>query len=548
MAWSRPSRPARWPILASSGSAVGRAVGAGLLLLGVASPAVAQSTRPELTGNRETSSYTDVVKFLDSLRRAGAGIRIDTLGKSGEGRAIPYVVASRPLVQDPTAAHRTGKPIVYLQANIHGGEVEGKEAAQMLLRDLTVGRHASLLDSLVLLVVPIYNVDGNERLAPGEENRPGQNGPAVVGRRANAAGLDLNRDYVKMEALETRGAAALLDAWDPDLFLDLHTTNGSYHGYALTYAPGLNPNATPATVYVRDHLLPTLRERMAQRHGQATFSYGNFRNQNPDSLVLGWETYDSRPRFGTNWAGLRGRVAVLSEAYSNDDFATRVLATYNFVRELLSLAVEEGARIRAVVRQSDEARLDSVVVRSVLAPPTTEEVVAEITRPAGQGSGGYARRRRTGEFRPIRMPVYDRFAASRREARPAAYLLPPTFVPVVELLRRHGIEAARLAEDWRGPVERFIIDSVTVGEPFEGHRPVTVEGRWQPAAPAEIRRGWFMVSTDQPLGLLAAYLLEPASEDGVATWNFMDASLLPGNPSPVLRSRRPLGARTERVP
>src|SRR5690606_75840 len=166
------------------------------------------------------------------LQRAGAPIRVGSLGESSVGRAIPYVVAARPLVASGAEARRSGKPIVWLQGNIHAGEVEGKEAAQMLLRDLTIGSLRPLLDSLVLIVVPIYNTDGNERFAPGDENRPGQNGPALVGVRSNGQGLDLNRDYVKQEAPETRGTLALLAEWDPDVFIDLHTTNGSYHGYA----------------------------------------------------------------------------------------------------------------------------------------------------------------------------------------------------------------------------------------------------------------------------------------------------------------------------
>lgn len=517
-------------------------------LPGLAPPLPAQSTRPERTGYRETSSYADVVGFLDSLRHRGAGIRLDTLALSVEGRPVLWVLASRPLVSNPGAARRTGKPIVYLQGNIHGGEVEGKEAALMLLRDLTLGPLAPLLDSVILLVVPLYNADGNERLAPGEEHRPGQNGPAIVGRRTNGSGLDLNRDYVKMEAPETRGAAALVRAWDPHLFVDLHTTNGSYHGYVLTYAPGLNPNLNPAVVYVRDQLLPALRERMARRHGQATFWYGNFRNQDPDSLVEGWETYDARPRFGTNWAGLRGRLPVLSEAYSNADLATRVSATYNFVRELLSLAAEERAAIRRATSRSDHLRLDSVTVRSVLGPAAEQEVVAELTEPADEGSGGFARRRRTGVYRSIRMPVYDRFAAARREARPAAYLFPETLAPVAALLRRHGIAVGRLTRGWRGEVERFRIDSLVSGAPFEGHRTLTIEGRWDPPSAADAAPGWYLVSTDQPLGLLAAYLLEPASEDGVATWNFLDGAVQAGGKSPILRSRQPVRAAVAALP
>ena len=523
---------------ASAPSSRRAGTGAGLLaavalLLLPGSAIDAQATRPERTAYRETSTYADVVGFLDSLRARGAGILLDTLAFTSAGRAIPCAVAAHPLVRGPAEAVRSGKPIVYLQANIHAGEVEGKEVAQMLLRDLTLGSLRPLLDSLVLLVVPIYNPDGNEALAPGEVNRPGQNGPATVGRRANAQGLDLNRDYVKLEAPETRGSVALLSTWRPHLFVDLHTTNGSYHGYALTWSPGLNPNPSPANSWVRDSLLPAVSAKMRQRHGWATFPYGNFLNQHPDSLVLGWATYDARPRFGTNWYALRGGMAVLSEAYSNDDFATRVATTYAFVRELLG----EVARSRDAVLRLTAARpaTDSVAVRSRLGPGTRVGVVAEITGPAGEGDGSYARRRRTGVFRTIQMPVYDRFEAVRKEALPESYLIPDRLAPVVELLRRQGVTVERQGGQGGG-LERFLVDSVRQGPPFEGHRPSAVEGRWMPHA-GEIGSGWYVVRTAQPLGILAAYLLEPASEDGVVTWNLLDAELAPGRAYPILRSR-----------
>src|SRR6185436_18620802 len=205
-----------------------------------------------------------------------------------------------------------------------------------------------LLDSVVLVVVPIYNADGNDMFGPEARNRPSQKGPASVGLRSNGQGLDLNRDYLKQEAPETRAAAALVNAWDPDLFIDLHTTDGSYHGYLLTYDAGLNPNSSPANDYIRDTFLPEIRLRMRARHKQEIFSYGNFRNADPDSLILGWETYDPRPRFGTNWTGLRGRMSILSEAYSHVDFRTRVDATYHFVLEILRLAAAEKGTIKSL--------------------------------------------------------------------------------------------------------------------------------------------------------------------------------------------------------
>jgi hypothetical protein len=509
-----------------------------LLFLAAACPLWAQATRPERTGFRETSSYADVLSFLDSLQRVAPDLRVGTLTISPEGRRVPYVLAARPLVSGPTEAHRSGKLIVYLQANIHAGEVEGKEAAQMLLRDVTSGPLRPLLDQMVLLVVPIYNADGNERTARGEENRPGQNGPAIVGQNTNGQGLNLNRDYIKMEAPETRGAASLLATWDPDLFIDLHTTNGSYHGYVLTYAPGLNPNSNPAVQFVRERFLPAVRDRMDRRHRQRTFSYGNFRNQDPDSLAQGWETYDARPRFGTNWMGLRGRLSVLSEGYSNADFRTRISATYNFVREVLTVAAEQRATIKSIVRAADRQRLDSVTVRSVLGPPVVQDVIAEITEAAGDGAGGFARRKRTGVYRAVRMPVYDRFVAARREALPDAYLIPARLSEVVELLRRQAVMVEVLTQPGRTPVEVFAVDSLSVGPLFEGHRTVEIEGRWNPARQdTALTTGWCLVRTNQPLGALAAYLLEPASEDGVVTWNLLDRDLRSGSEYPIVRLR-----------
>lgn len=509
----------------------------------------AQATRPERTGFRETSSSADVLAFLDSLSRITSDIRLGTVAISAEGRPVPFVIAGRPLPANPADAHRSGKPIVYLQANIHAGEVEGKEAAQMLLRDLTVSRLRTLLDSIVLLVVPIYNADGNERLGAGERNRPGQNGPAIVGQNTNGQGLNLNRDYVKLEASETRGAVALVGAWDPDLFIDLHTTNGSYHGYVLTYAPSLNPNSNLATEYVRDRFLPAVRDRMEQRHRQRTFSYGNFRSQHPDSLALGWETYDARPRFGTNWMGLRGRLAVLSEGYSNADFKTRISATYNFVRELLSLAAEQRSTIKSLVMAADRRQPDSIAVRSALAPGRTQDVIAELTRPVGEGDGGFARRQRTGQYRTIRMPVFDRFVAARKEALPAAYLIPPRLGELVNLLRHQRVAVDRLTATWNASAHGFTVDTLEVGPLFEGHRTVQAQGRWS-AQPNDttLGPGWFLVRTAQPLGVLASYLLEPASEDGVVTWNLLDRELQPRALYPVLRVDQPPKAPTLAVP
>lgn len=501
----------------------------------VVAPLAAQQTVPERTNGARTSSHAEVLAFLDSLNARGAGLRVGRLGTSPQGRQIPFVVVARPMVADPGEAKRSGKPVLYIQANIHAGEVEGKEALQQLLRELTLGSLRRLLDSVIVLAVPIYNSDGNDAFGPSTRTRPGQNGPDTVGLRPNGQGYDLNRDYVKQDAPETRAALAFIADWDPDLFMDLHTTNGSYHGYALTYSPGLNPNRTPANSWAQDTLLPALRARVRQRHNVETFPYGNFVNQNPDSIrVSGWVTYESVPRFGTNLMGMT-RISILSEAYSNDPFPRRIEATYAFLVETLRYLTEQRTVVRDRMTRTIAARPDSVVVRSEFAPARQDSVIVELTRAAGEGSGGFSRRVRTGEFRTMQMPVVDRFMAARKERIPAAYVLDPQWGDVVERLRRQGIVVERLAVPWSGPSLRFRVDSVVVQRPFEGHRPVRVDGTWGEAAPDSLPVGTYLIPTDQRGGMLAAFLLEPASEDGYSTWNLFDRGLRARGAHPVRR-------------
>lgn len=514
-------------------------------------------TRAERSRFAETSSYDDVQRFIDSLRTLGAKMTVGSIGRTTDGREIPFVVASRPVVATPTEARRLHRPIVYVQANIHGGEVEGKEALQALLRDLLFQEQYNVLDSIVLVAVPIYNADGNERLGPQQRNRSAQNGPALVGQRPNADTLDLNRDYIKAEAAETRASLAMFAAWEPDVFVDLHTTNGSYHGYALTYSPSLSPAALVTAPFTRDTLLPELRRRLRLVHRTEVFDYGNFVAQ--DSVERGWFTYDHRPRFGTNYMGLRGRIAVLSEAYSHDPFPRRIGATYAFVYELLSLVAENGDDILDLSNEADRratgwgtlpassppipiraalparpARREPVLVEQ-LAPTADTSVVTEAGVPRGV--------RRTGRIRATTMPVYDRFVPTLGRRLPFAYALGPEHDAALRLLRLHGVVVERLDGEMATQVERFTVDSVVrAPRPFQRHTEVRLEGRWSQET-RTLPAGTVVVRTGQPLSILAAYLLEPESDDGLTTWNLFDAALRPGGVHPVMRVAAPVTGR-----
>jgi hypothetical protein len=517
-------------------------------------PADYPRTRPERTRYRETSHYADVRKFLDSLRALRAPLAFGSIGKTSEGRDIPYVIASRPLVSTASEAKRLGRPIVYVQGNIHAGEVEGKDALLALLRDLAYSSKPNVLDSIVLIAVPIYNADGNERFAAQATNRTEQNGPEIVGVRPNAQNLDLNRDYVKAEAPETRASLAMFSTWDPDVFVDLHTTDGSFHGYALTYSPSLSPAAVFGGVYARDSLLPVLRERMRARDGFEVFDYGNFISDEPisradTSVHEGWATYDSRPRFGTNYYGIRGRIGILSEAYSHDSLSRRIASTYAFVNEILSLVAEKGAAIRSLTARADSQplawgrspdSLQMVAIRSELvATPRMLDVIKEDLEKTGDTSrtqpGVPRGERRTGRFRTIRMPVYDRFTSTLDRTPPAAYVIAPEDTAVATLLRLHGLRVDRSDSAWTARGEAFVIDSiVTASRTFQGHHEVRLLGRWERGLQALPPKS-FIVSTAQPRGALAVYLLEPESDDGFTTWNLFDRELKKGGRFPVTR-------------
>ena len=531
--------------------------GAGGALRGIYRPnlsVVRPQTRAERSGFTETSTPADVRAFIDSLRALDTNaIVTGTFGRSAGGIEIPYVIASRPRVRTPLEAKTLDRPIVFIQGGIHGGEVEGKEALLAYLRDLTRQRYSNVLDSVVVIAVPMYNPDGAARLGPQERNRPQQNGPALVGERPNGDSLDLNRDYVKAEAPETQATLRFLAAWDPDVFVDLHTTNGSYHGYAFTYSPPLNPASLVVQGWVRDTLLPELRLRMRTLHRIESFPYGNFVSQ--DSAAAGWFTYDHRPRFGTNYMGLRGRVAVLFEAYSHDPYARRIGTAYAFLHELLSLVNENGADVLDIGREADRratgwgtqpASAPLIPIRAVMGPPTRREpMLVETLERTGDSirvEAGLPPGIRRAATRRVNVPLHDRFVPSRLRSMPYGYAIPEGHPEVTTALRRHGIVMEQLQQPLVAELEQFRVDSV-MRDPrrFQNHHTVRLEGAWSNVT-ATLPAGTVLVRSGQPRSVLAMYLLEPESDDGLVTWNFLDRYITAGANFPIVRLTQPVNA------
>ena len=509
-------------------------------MLLVSTPVWPQLTRPERSEYRETSRYDDVVAFLDTVDRASPRVHLTSFGYSYEGRALPLVVWGNVPNASPEAVLASGKTRVFIQANIHAGEVEGKEAMLMLLRDLARGEHARWADSLVLLIAPIYNADGNERITLN--NRPLQHGPVGgMGQRPNAQGYDLNRDHTKLDTPEARSLLSLLRRYDPHVGIDLHTTNGTYHAYQLTYAPPLHPNTDPAiTGLLRNDWLPAVTRTIRAKDGWAFYHYGNLPDEG-DSTPRGWYTFDHRPRFNNNYLGLRNRFAILSEAYAYLPFAERIAVTRRFVEEILNYAYTHASTIQRTVAEADQRALTgqqlALRARHQQSRQPATILLGDVAREHHPYTGEPILRR-TDVKRPERMPEWISFAPSESERLPAAYLLPPALEGAIERLQAHGVRYRVLSRATRVAVEEFRIDSTRLADrPFQMHRERTLWGAYRPAS-AVLPAGTLVVPTDQPLGRLAFTLLEPRSDDGFVTWNVLDEALKGASVYPILRTHQ----------
>ena len=499
-------------------------------------------TVPEKTAFKDTSRYTDVVAFLEALDQASDRVHLTTFGTTNEKRMLPLAVIGAP---DASAAavKRTGKLRVYIQGNIHGGEVEGKESAQMLLRDLAAGRHEDWLQAMVFLIAPIYNADGNERFAL--HNRGPQYGPmGGQGQRPNAQGLDLNRDHMKLDSPEARAVAKLLTEYDPHVALDLHTTNGTRHAYHLTYSPPLHPGANEGIVdLLRKEWLPAVTKNVRQKYGWEYSYYGNLAGGGRRGAAPGegrrWETFDHRPRFNNNYIGLRNRFALLSEAYAYLTFQDRILATNRFMDEALTFAKANADRIRKAVEAADKRGLagTQLPLRAEMKNNGTIEVLMGEVSEEKHPVDGHIMNLRKDVKKPETMADYLTFAGLEPERVPSAYFIPPQLSQVVDRLRAHGIQLTAVTAATTVSVEEFRIESSTTAPTaFQNHNERTLTGAWTPAQ-RDVPAGTFRVDMTQPLARLAFYLIEPRSDDGLVDWNLLDEALKDAKTYPILRSR-----------
>lgn len=536
-------------------------------------------TRAEHSRWTVTSTHAEVEAFCAVLAKRSARVRLSSMGTSGEGRDMPVLVLATDGAFTPAAARRLRRTVVMVQANIHAGEVEGKESVLMLARDLALAtRDPALLRRLTLVLVPDFNPDGNDRISP--RNRAldlkaleGQIGPpGGVGTRYTGAGWNLNRDAVKQDAVETRHMGELFREWWPHLFIDCHTTDGSVHGYQLTFDTAhLDRSGHAAPIaFVRDRLLPEVSRDLLKRTGIRTTFYGNFVDEKRPQA--GWHTYPGLPRFGSHYRGLCGRPDVLLETYSYLDFEERCRVMSATLGALLRAAARNGEALRRVAEKAEEETVaagkaprgdDLVGVNYGVARrgddgqllfdyPAHEDGTIDILSVDAAGIRSHRLPRKGERLHRWRMPHLRRFLPTVAVPRPLGYLVPPSLAPRLD---GHGILHRPMGKRPPTGLEASVVLAVerTFSPDVAGPVPGPGETELSPKTPRPVAR-WetvytvrrerraatlppetLFVPTAQPLGNLAVYLLEPESDDGFARWGFLDDLARVGEPFPIWR-------------
>ncbi len=483
-------------------------------------------TPAERTGLTDSPSYEDTVAWLRKLSDTSPRISMQTFGRTPQGRDLYLVIATKEGASNPDQLRANGRPTLLAQAGIHAGEIDGKDAGMMLLRDLALTGKAKLLDRANFLFVPVFNADGHERAS--RFNRPNQRGPVRQGWRTTAQNLNLNRDYVKTDTPEMQAMIQLLGNWQPSLYLDVHVTDGIDYQYDVTYGfhgwDGDFAWSPQIGVWLDRTLRPALDAGLkAAGHvpGPLVFS-ANHRDLS-QGISLG--PYD--PRYSTGYGDLRHIPTVLVENHSLKPHRQRVLGTYVLMETSLEVLGQRAASLRAAVAADSAARPQRIPMNF------------------SNGGGG----RRTIEFLGIDYEEYDSPASGAKEVRwlgtpktfprlpvsitkpavelrrPKAYWVPATKPEVIVRLRRHGVKMQTLRKPRALQVEMYrLVDPQPAAMPYEGRHllktGVTSETRTETFPPGSVR-----VSTDQPLGDLVVVMLEPESADSLLAWGFFSEIL-----------------------
>jgi len=476
-----------------------------------------------------------VTDFIGRISKKSGIVKVETLAVSTEGRQIPLLIIANPMIKSPQKLAADKRIVLYIQANIHAGEVEGKEASLMFARDLISGMKKEVLKNVIILICPNFNPDGNEAISV--KNRTHQNGPKNgVGLRYNGQMLDINRDALKLETPEMSGLVKnVLLKWDPQITVDCHTTNGSYHEEPVTFSWMMNPAGDRSLMdYMEKQMMPKVATTLREDYKVENCFYGEFIDMKVPEK--GWEEYASEPRYLVNYLGVRNRLAILNENYVYADYKSRVLGCYSLLNSIADYAAANASGIKELIRKADqktiERGLNPTPKDSFPITYTGKFIEDKVTIKTYEvdvviDADGRETYKKTDRKKTVHVPYRARYEATKSVKFPFAYLFDVSDPLVINLFQKHGIQLRRLNKPQSFVVETFKVTDLKAAPRLnQGHYNETVTGTWQ-SEPTNFKAGTLVIRTSQPLANVAAYLLEPQTNDGLLTWNFLDRYLLP---------------------
>lgn len=510
---------------------------AALLFIGIAN-AAGQSESPnvppawrtlaEETNYAKTWSYDETIKFAKRLDASSSQIVFSAFGKSAEGRDLPLLIAASNREFTPALAKKSGKAIVLIQAGIHSGEIDGKDAGLALLRDIAITKtRAALLKDCVVLFVPIYNVDGHEMSSPF--NRINQNGPDEQGWRATSAGLNLNRDYMKADAPETRAFLKLWNDWKPDFFFDLHVTDGADFQYNVTYEFAHFQEVSP---FVKNWMTKHFDGRIVpavEKEGNLLTHYLEFGGR---EVTSGIYTFIATPRYATGFAALRNRPGLLVETHSLKPYKSRVRGTYDVLWKSLEEIGREKTTLMDAVRSADAETIDRgrsfdetrVFPLQIGLSDKSVEYDLKAVEYRFEDSAISGGKRLVYGTKPMTVKVkkFDDGVVRSSVAPPLYYVVPPQWKSAIEVLKAHGVKFEIVNSAFKVDVESYrLTEPKWAAMPFEGRLPVS----YKIVPFKELRsfpKGSIVIPTKQEAANVVIHLLEPASNDSLVYWGFFN--------------------------
>jgi dipeptidyl-peptidase-4 len=499
-------------------------------------------TVAERTGYARTVTSMQLLEFIANLKAKSDALHVVDMFISPMRKAAPAIVISNPRVTSAQQARASGKPVVFLFGNIHPPEPEAAEALMMVARDLAAGKRKNLLENQIVIIAPIFNVDGTDTLV-NQDGSLGSETPVILGVRENAAGLDLNRDAVKLVTTEAQGMYRLLNQWDPVLLLDGHLMDRVSHGYANTYGTTTVPAAAPGPRdYTHDTLFPAVRDMVRSEFGLEVFTHAlPVPNTWPPTA---WShdraAWTVEAKFIVNDYGLRNRLAIITETPGQPTFERRIYAQYAYITALLEYTNAHAKEMQAVVKKADDDTVANVMAK------------AESGQLKNWIDGEYhsrgkidllAYRTNVPEYRPgtsilgtkpgtasgqpevvhnvddLTMPVGTRDAIV-----PRGYMLPAELADIVAKLRLHNIKVLAIDKAMRVEGEEFRIEHMRKVR-SSGYEMTVLDGTFQPLATKEFPAGSFYLDMAQPMANAAFYYLEPQARDGFVGWSVLDDRL-----------------------